>query len=148
MSRVEQALAAWQQAEAALTDKKRSLPAETWRDVRGQLSNLVYPGFVTATGWQRLPDVTRYLRALEYRLEKAPRNPRRDKEWMDSVRDVQQRYRELLDQVPKGQPVPEPLRGIGWMIEELRVSYFAQEVRTAHSISEKRLHRAMDKVSA
>ncbi|MDR7301088.1 ATP-dependent RNA helicase HrpA [Haloactinomyces albus] len=148
VSHVERVLAAAQSIEAHLANPSRSIPAESLEDIRTQLSNLVYPGFVTATGWQRLPDVVRYLRAIEYRLDKLPQHPRRDREWMDRVLDVEQRYQEMLDAVPQGQPAGESLLAVGWMIEELRVSYFAQELKTPHSVSDKRIFRAMDKLAA
>lgn len=145
VSKVERVLGAAQNVDSRLAEA-RNLPSESVADVRTQLSNLVYPGFVTETGWQRLPDVERYLRAIEHRLDKLPQHPRRDREWMDRVGEVEQRYQDMLDAVTDGAPVPESLSAIGWMIEELRVSFFAQEIRTAHSVSEKRIHKAMDKL--
>jgi len=118
------------------------VPALT--DIRAQLSGLVFPGFATATGYQQLPDVLRYLRAVERRLDKLPDNPQRDRELMQSVQRVQHAYRELLDELPPGTPPPPAWQDIRWMIEELRVSYFAQTLRTAHPVSEKRIFRAMD----
>ncbi|MGH3839085.1 MAG: DUF3418 domain-containing protein, partial [Pseudonocardiaceae bacterium] len=109
-------------------------------DVRAQLTALVGPGFVTATGAQRLPDLTRYLQAIERRLDKLPRDPARDRDWMHRVETVVQAYRQLRDEVGDG---PE-LQRIRWMIEELRVSYFAQELRTPYPVSDKRIYQAMD----
>jgi ATP-dependent helicase HrpA len=108
-------------------------------DVRAQLATLVRPGFVTATGAQRLPDLTRYLQAIERRLDKLPRDPARDRDWMHRVETVLQAYRQLRDEVGDG---PE-LQRIRWMIEELRVSYFAQELRTPYPVSDKRILRAL-----
>jgi ATP-dependent helicase HrpA len=108
-------------------------------DVRAQLATLVGPGFVTATGAQRLPDLTRYLQAIERRLDKLPRDPARDRDWMHRVETVLQAYRQLRDEVGDG---PE-LQRIRWMIEELRVSYFAQELRTPYPVSDKRILRAL-----
>ncbi|PRW64589.1 ATP-dependent RNA helicase HrpA [Actinopolyspora mortivallis] len=145
VSRVEQVLSAQQDVEAEMAET-RALSGEAAEDIRTQLSNLVYPGFVTATGARRLPDLQRYLRAISYRLSKVPHRPGRDRELMDRVGMVEQRYQELLDSVPPGKPVGERLWSIGWMLEELRVSYFAQELGTPHPVSEKRIHRAMDAV--
>jgi ATP-dependent helicase HrpA len=140
VSRVERVLFASQRADAALTDRR--IPADARADVEDQLADLVYPGFVTATGWQRLPDLARYLNAVEHRLQRLPENPLRDREWMDRVADLQQRYRGLAGQ--EDQEQRDDLRQIGWMIEELRVSYFAQRLGTAYPVSEKRIHRALD----
>jgi ATP-dependent helicase HrpA len=115
-------------------------------DVAEQLSGLVYPGFVAATGWRRLPDVVRYLRAVQRRLEKVPQDPVRDWERMLQVEQVRQSYRQLLDRLPPGAPVPDEVQEIRWMIEELRVSYFAQTLGTPHPVSDKRIFRAIEQV--
>jgi ATP-dependent helicase HrpA len=112
-------------------------------DVQTQLSRLVYPGFVTGTGWRRLPDALRYLAAIGRRLEKLPDDPGRDAERMLAIAHVQQAYQQVRDRVPAGRPVPEQLAEIRWMIEELRVSYFAQTLRTAYPVSEQRIARAL-----
>jgi ATP-dependent helicase HrpA len=114
--------------------------AEATDDVRRQLAGLVYPGFVTATGAGRLDDVARYLRAASRRLETLPGQPARDREWMAQVHDVQAAYDEVRAAV---RPSPE-LAEIRWMIEELRVSFYAQTIGTKYSISEKRILRAID----
>ncbi|GAB3544231.1 ATP-dependent helicase HrpA [Actinopolyspora lacussalsi] len=145
LSTVEQVLTTQQRVEAEL-DGTRSLSADAAADIRTQLSNLIYPGFVTDTGWWRLADLRRYLEAVSYRLRKVAQHPGRDRDLMERVRGVEQRYQEMLDSVGEGKPVGEQLWSIGWMIEELRVSFFAQELGTPHSVSEKRIHRAMDKL--
>ncbi|PRX99786.1 ATP-dependent RNA helicase HrpA [Allonocardiopsis opalescens] len=117
------------------------LPSLT--DIRNQIAGLVYPGFVTDTGWARLPDVERYLRAIGWRLDKLPENPRRDQMYIAQVEQVRQSYERLLGQRPPAERADEPLRRIRWMIEELRVSYFAQPVGTAYPVSDKRIRKAM-----
>jgi ATP-dependent helicase HrpA len=117
------------------------LPALT--DVKAQLAGLVYPGFVTATGWRRLPDLPRYLAAVERRLEKLPENPHRDRERMGRVQQMQQAYQQALDRLPPGRPPDEALQQVRWMIEELRVSYFAQALRTPYPVSEQRIARVL-----
>ncbi|WP_263249126.1 ATP-dependent RNA helicase HrpA [Saccharopolyspora rosea] len=147
VSAVEKVLAAAQRVETMLADRPKGAPADALRDIRGQLDGLLYPGFVTATGWERLPDLVRYLRAVEMRLDKLQYHPQRDREWMAQVDEVAQRYRELLARVPQGRSPSGELRRIGWMIEELRVSLFAQTLGTAHPVSLKRIHRAIDKIA-
>jgi ATP-dependent helicase HrpA len=109
-------------------------------DLRRQLATLLYRGFVTDTGAGALPELPRYLQAMLRRLDKLPGNPGRDYEHMRAVHEVEEAYRELLAEV--GRPLPE----IRWMIEELRVSYFAQALGTAYPVSDKRIYRAMDDV--
>jgi ATP-dependent helicase HrpA len=112
-------------------------------DAREQFAALVYPGFVAATGWQRLADLVRYLQAIDRRVETLPRNPQRDLDRTRQVRHVQQAYQELRDEVSDD----AGLARIRWMIEELRVSYFAQSLGTPYPVSDKRIFRAMDELA-
>jgi ATP-dependent helicase HrpA len=108
-------------------------------DIRGQLAGLLGPGFVTAAGAQRLPDLTRYLQAIVRRLDKQPRDPDRDQDWMHRIGAVVRAYHKLS-------ACPEAQR-IRWMIEELRVSYFAQELRTPYPVSDQRIYQAIDELA-
>jgi ATP-dependent RNA helicase HrpA len=131
-------LVAKQDVDARLEPMTSQTPAVN--DLRGQLKALVYRGFITNTGASRLPDLVRYLQGIARRLEKLPERPDRDTDWMRSVHNVQREYVQLRDRVPPS----EELRAIRWMIEELRVSYFAQTLGTPYPVSEKRIWRAMD----
>jgi ATP-dependent helicase HrpA len=115
-------------------------------DIRSQLADLVYPGFVAATGWWRLPDVIRYLRATERRLEKLPTTHQRDRQLMEQVHRLQDEYEAAVEQLPAGRRGDEDVRQLRWMLEELRVSYFAQSLGTASPVSEKRIRRAIDQL--
>jgi ATP-dependent helicase HrpA len=121
------------------------LPALT--DLRRQLDRLVHPGFVTQTGVRRLPDVLRYLRAMVHRLEKLPEDPRRDADRMWQVQQVEAEYEALLAAAPRSRMLPTAVADIRWMIEELRVSLFAQQLGTAHPVSVQRIQRAMSAAS-
>jgi len=117
-------------------------------DLRAQLAALVYPGFVTATGATRLPDLLRYLQAMQRRLEKLPERYQRDQTLLWGVQNVQQdldavvaamtpaRRREQADNVQR----------VRWMIEELRVSLFGSGMKTAYPVSEQRVQRAIDEL--
>ncbi|WP_412540010.1 ATP-dependent RNA helicase HrpA [Longispora sp. K20-0274] len=111
-------------------------------DMRRQLSGLIFPGFVAAAGGRQVPHLPRYLRGIEQRLDKLPTNGARDKQWTAAVQEVEAEYRQLVTEVP---PSPELTR-IRWMIEELRISYFAQSLGTAYPVSEKRIYKAMDEL--
>jgi ATP-dependent helicase HrpA len=112
-------------------------------DMRAQLDGLVHAGFVTATGRERLPDLLRYLRAVEHRLDRLPGNVHRDLELTDRVQALEDALDERLQALPPRAPVPGALDDVRWMIEELRVSVFAQQLGTRYSISEKRVRRAL-----
>ncbi|HEY6793833.1 MAG TPA: ATP-dependent RNA helicase HrpA [Kineosporiaceae bacterium] len=120
------------------------LPALT--DVRDQLAGLVYPGFVTASGRRRLPDLVRYLQAARHRMEVLPDHPVRDADRMARVAAVQAEYDARLATLPSGRPVPPEVADVRWMLEELRVSFFAQQLRTAYPVSEKRILKVLDPV--
>ncbi|SNS68262.1 ATP-dependent helicase HrpA [Actinomadura mexicana] len=117
------------------------VPALT--DVRGHLGTLVRPGFVTATGWARLPDLPRYLRALQVRLDKLPENPGRDRMLAHQVEVLTQEYDQTLRRLHPARREEEPARQIRWMLEELRVSLFAQQLGTRYPVSDKRIRKAM-----
>jgi ATP-dependent helicase HrpA len=122
------------------------VPALT--DIRGQLSRLVFPGFVSATGARHLAEIPRYLRAIERRLDKLPENPGRDRVQMLTIAAVEQEYTQLEAEQGASGPDAEALHEIRWMIEELRVNAFAQALGTAYPISDKRIYRAMDDLVA
>ncbi|MDQ6849491.1 MAG: ATP-dependent RNA helicase HrpA, partial [Actinomycetota bacterium] len=122
-----------------LDDLLAPVAAVVAADVAGQRDALVYDGFVSRVGWQRLPDIARYLEAILVRLDRQPADPTRDRQRMSSVHRVQARYNQLLDAVPAGMSPAEDVIEIAWMVEELRVSLFAQTLGTARGVSEKRL---------
>ncbi len=127
----------------------RPAPAQLARsvdDMRAQLVELTRPGFVTAAGLRRLPDVARYVRAIQRRLEKLPTHGQRDLEWLDQVEAVRAEYEDLRRTVGPDRRDSEEITQIRWMIEELRVSYFAQDLRTPYPISDVRLYRLMDQL--
>jgi ATP-dependent helicase HrpA len=120
----------------------------TLTDIRGQLDDLIYPGYVGAIGRRRLPDVLRYLRAIIRRLERLAANPDRDRQRMATVAALTQAYRQLLAAQPPGQPVTPGLAEVRWMLEELRVSLFAQDLGTPYPVSEQRITRALARASS
>ncbi|HET9772451.1 MAG TPA: ATP-dependent RNA helicase HrpA, partial [Acidimicrobiia bacterium] len=112
-------------------------------DIEGQLAGLVGPGFVAATGVGRLPDLLRYLEGIELRLDKLPTGADRDFDNLRRVQRLERRYGELLGAL--GPAADEDAEAIRWMIEELRISYFAQGLGTAQTVSEKRILREIDR---
>ncbi|KMV32373.1 ATP-dependent helicase HrpA [Photobacterium swingsii] len=113
-------------------------------DIKAQIDGLIFKGFATECGWKRLPDILRYMRAIERRMEKLPIDPNKDRVHILKIESVVSDYKELLNKIPKGQPVPEPVKEIRWMIEELRVSYFAQQLGTPYPVSDKRVRNAIN----
>ena len=116
-------------------------------DIRRQLDGLIYPGFLTAAGAARLPSLSRYLKAVGRRLDKLPDNAGRDAQQMAVVHRVQDAYREaragLTPEARSGEAATE----IRWLIEELRVSLFAQTIGTPLPVSERRIVTAIEHLS-
>ena len=112
------------------------------QDVADQVTSLVYPGFVTAVGSRRLPDIRRYLEAAGRRLQRLAENPARDAELMAVIHELEAELDRLRDALPD-----EPrLLDIAWMIQELRVSFFAQALGTRGKVSEQRIRRALNEI--
>ncbi|MFJ3654846.1 ATP-dependent RNA helicase HrpA [Streptomyces nigra] len=144
VGQVQQVLAAWQAAERRLKGVRSPALLPNLADVRAQLDALVKPGFVTEAGLRRLPDLMRYLIAVDRRLQQMPTNVQRDTTRMEKVHEMRDEYAWLLEQMPQGRPVPQAVLDVRWMLEELRVSYFAHALGTAYPISDKRIVKAID----
>ncbi|MFG1683365.1 ATP-dependent RNA helicase HrpA [Nonomuraea sp. NPDC049269] len=144
LARTEQILTVWHAVGTRLDALRQS---DSTSDVRDQLAKLVYPGFVTATGHRRLPDVLRYMRAIDRRLTKLPEEPWRDEEWMGRVHKMEDSYEDLLTRLHPARRSDPDVVEIRWMIEELRVSFFAQTLGTPTPVSEKRITKAMERLT-
>ena len=108
-------------------------------DIKTQLAGLIYPNFVTQTGFERLADLYRYLTAIGKRLDKLGTDTNTDRAKMLRVEQVQEAYKQLLAKLPKSKAIPAEVLEIRYMIEELRVSLFAQQLGTKYPISDKRI---------
>ncbi len=140
LTAVERILASGRKVQSRVANTGNVLLLAALADIKAQLAALIHPGFVTQTGWQRLADIPRYLTAIERRLDKLPANPNRDRQLMQSVQQLQQEYQQLTATLPASPALTE----IRWMLEELRVSYFAQALGTPYPISDRRIERALD----
>ncbi|RUQ02882.1 DUF3418 domain-containing protein, partial [Kocuria sp. HSID17582] len=118
-----------------------------FKDMSEQVERLVYPGFVARTGWQALQRLPRYLAGVNGRLDKLSGHLQRDAVAMQTVHDLEAEYRRAREAVPATVPVPAALTAVRWDLEELRVSFFAQELGTAHSVSEKRIRKKLRELS-
>lgn len=108
--------------------------------IRQRLQTLLAAGFATHTPWAQWPRLPIYLKAMTLRLEKYSGNPARDAARETDIQELEQMWQEKTDSLVKqGQPVSDDLAAFKWMIEELRVSLFAQELKTPYPVSVKRL---------
>ncbi|MCU1415552.1 MAG: hrpA [Microbacteriaceae bacterium] len=112
-------------------------------DVREQLGDLVYPGFVSATGLAQLRRVHVYLDGILHRINKLGENLGRDRVWMTEVQQATERYRSAGGTLPLERDAAPGLRHARWLLEELRISLFAQHLGTSEPVSLQRIVRAL-----
>jgi ATP-dependent helicase HrpA len=132
---------------AAATRKLKDARAarEVAEDVQAQLARLVPKRFVAVTPWAQLQHLPRYLKAIVLRLDKLRADPARDATLMAQARPLEQRHqRRLADLRGTSDARLDDFR---WLLEELRVSLFAQELRTPQPVSVKRLEKAWELIS-
>ena len=137
--KVEQILTLTHQINQRLKGKMDFTMAFALSDMKSQISGLIYQGFVQKSGYTRLPDLLRYLQAIDKRMDKLTQDVNRDRAAMLRVEQVQQAYQQLLAKLPKSKPISDEVVEIRYMIEELRVSLFAQQLGTKYQVSEKRV---------
>ena len=115
--------------------------------LRQRLQTLLAPGFASHTPWAQWPRLPIYLKAMTLRLEKYNSNPARDAAREADIQELEQMWQEKTDSLVKqGQPISDNLAAFKWMIEELRVSLFAQELKTPYPVSVKRLLKEWEKI--
>jgi ATP-dependent helicase HrpA len=129
--------------EARLDQLTNPAMAESADDMRAQLAGLIYPGFISDIGARRLPDLPRYLRGIAHRLDKAPASVGRDLDRMDAIHRVSDDYDQLLAELGPDARYRDDVKAIRWMIEELRMSLFAQPLGAAIPVSEQRVLAAL-----
>ena len=137
--KVEQILSLNHALNQRLKGKMDFTMAFAFSDIKAQLGGLIYPGFVQKSGYDRLPDLQRYLQAVDKRIDKLAQDVNRDRAAMLRVEQVQQAYQQLLAKLPKSKPISDEVAEIRYMIEELRVSLFAQQLGTKYQVSDKRV---------
>jgi ATP-dependent helicase HrpA len=136
-------LAEWRPVDKALHGRVELslLPAMT--DLRAQLARLVHDGFIGEVGAAALREYPRYLRAMTARIERLGELAR-DRELMDRVEELQQAWQHRVDALPEGRPMGARLRSVRWLLEEYRVSLWAQQLGTAQPVSDARIRKALD----
>ena len=145
---VERILASTRRIEKQLKGTTSLALISALNDIKSQLEQLVYPGFVARTGYAQLSQLPRYLAAIEKRLERLPGNVQRDGLSMAVVQRLEDDYDDAVSALLPGRRAGGELAQVRWMIEELRVSLFAVELGTAYSVSEKRIRAVLNKALA
>ncbi len=135
------AIAAEQHQLALALGAAKGNVARAANDIRAQNQRLIRKGFFSATPWPQLAQLPRYLKAAQLRLQKYPANAERDGKHAASIAELWGRYEMRLDQQQKAGAVDPRLLEFRWQIEELRVSLYAQELKTPYPVSYKRLDK-------
>jgi ATP-dependent helicase HrpA len=140
---VERVLSAWRETDRLLSGSVEMPMLPALSDMKAQVGRLVHAGFVSQVGASQLRELPRYLAAVRHRRERLPDSVGRDRLLMDQVTAVQEAYLHRLAALPPGRPPGTALTRVRWMIEELRVSLWAQHLGTAHPVSETRVRKAL-----
>ena len=143
VSLLSKTLAASREAERAIKSATSMVLLAPLADVREQLAALVYPGFVSAIGLKQLRRLPVYLTGITHRIGKLADNLGRDRVWMTDVQAATERYRAAGGELPLAADSGEHLVHARWLLEELRLSLFAQHLGTAETVSLQRIRRLL-----
>ncbi|GAB2751797.1 ATP-dependent RNA helicase HrpA [Nocardioides pakistanensis] len=141
---VARVLSVWRETDRALSGSADLPMLPALADMKAQVGRLVYRGFVADVGETQLRELPRYLAAVQHRREKLAASVGRDRLLMDQIASVQEAYLHRVGALPEGRPPSATLRKVRWMLEELRVSLWAQHLGTAHPVSDTRIRKALD----
>ncbi|MDO4252629.1 MAG: ATP-dependent RNA helicase HrpA [Rothia sp. (in: high G+C Gram-positive bacteria)] len=127
-----------------LIKKSSSLATvHTMSDLKTQLDLLIYPGFISRTPANQLTELPRYLKAMLLRMDRLGPQLHRDRQLMLTVQALEQTLAQEKERSRANQLDQAELTRISWMLQELRVSFFAQDLGTAYTVSEKRIRKAL-----
>ncbi len=133
----------WRSADRELSGRAELAVLPALTDMRAQLARLVYRGFVSDAGATQLREIPRYLRALLQRREKLEEQLGRDRQLMDQIGELQDAWLHRVEALPVGRPPGESLRRARWLLEEYRVSLWAQQLGTRETVSDARIRKAL-----
>ncbi|MDR7252343.1 ATP-dependent helicase HrpA [Nocardioides sp. BE266] len=136
-------LESWRACDKAISGRADLMTLPAMTDMRAQVARLMAPGFVGEAGVSRLRDLSRYLAAVAYRRERLDGQVARDRQQMDQLSGLQEAWLHAVAALPDGQPVPQHLRDARWLLEEYRVSLFAQQLGTREKVSDQRIRKVM-----
>ena len=139
-------LTTWRGVEKELSGRADMAVLPALTDMRAQLGRLVDRGFIAEAGPTQLRRFPVYLAALSQRREKLLEgggSVGRDRQLMDRIADLQDAWLHQVDALPEGRPLPERLRQARWMLEEYRISLWAQQLGTAHPVSDQRIRKVL-----
>ncbi|RLP68252.1 ATP-dependent RNA helicase HrpA [Mycetocola reblochoni] len=112
-------------------------------DAKAQLDGLVFPGFISATGRERLAQLPRYVSGIAYRAQRLPENPNRDRAWQNQIDAATRSFLDAGGSIPLAADAPAFLVRTRWLLEEFRISLFAQQLGTAETVSPQRIAKSL-----
>jgi ATP-dependent helicase HrpA len=136
-------LTAAKEADKAISQASSLAFMSPLADARAQLAALVHPGFVRVTGLAQLARVPVYVSGIRHRVEKLADNPGRDRAWQTQIEEAAALYRAAGGELPLTSATPARLVPVRWMLEELRLSLFAQHLGAAGPVSVQRIRKAL-----
>ncbi|PVG81761.1 ATP-dependent RNA helicase HrpA [Nocardioides gansuensis] len=136
-------LDAWRAADKVLSGRADLMTLPALTDMRAQVSRLMAPGFVGEAGPAVLREYPRYLAAVVHRRERLESQVARDRQLMDQIADLQQAWLHRVEALPEGMPLTASLREARWLLEEYRVSLWAQHLGTRQPVSDQRIRKAL-----
>jgi len=136
-------LEAWRATDKALSGRADLMTLPALADMRAQLARLMAPGFVGDAGIARLRDYPRYLRAVALRRERLDAQVAKDRQLMDQLAGLQEAWLHGVAALQAGQPMPQHLRDSRWLLEEYRVSLWAQQLGTREKVSDQRIRKVL-----
>ncbi|MGQ3091619.1 MAG: DUF3418 domain-containing protein, partial [Methylophilus sp.] len=147
LTRQVQLIASEYQLLTAQLQKMTPVTQKIKRECEQQLQTLVYHGCFSRTPWEYLPHLPRYLKAIRMRIDKYPTSIERDGKHAQSIVQLEQRWQQKVEQLRKANAsVTARLQDFAWQLQELRVSLFAQELRTPYPVSIKRLEKLWQEI--
>ena len=136
-------LEAWRATDKALSGRAELMTLPALSDMRAQVARLMEPGFIGEAGIARLRDYPRYLRAVALRRERLDGQVAKDRQLMDQLAGLQEAWLHGVAALPPGQPMPQHLRDSRWLLEEYRVSLWAQQLGTREKVSDQRIRKVL-----
>jgi len=143
LASVTHVLGRWRRADRTLSGRAELATLPSMTDMRDQLARLVHRGFVAEAGPDQLRRYPTYLAALEQRRERLDEQAGRDRQQLDRIADLQEAYLHQVAALPPGRPPSAALREVRWLLEEYRVSLWAQQLGTPRPVSDQRIRKAL-----
>jgi ATP-dependent helicase HrpA len=143
LGRVTMVLGRWREVDRALSGRAELATLPSMTDMRDQLARLVHRGFVSEAGSAQLQRYPTWLAAIAQRRQRLDEQPGRDREQLARVAELQTGYLHAVDALPEGRPPSAALREVRWLLEEYRVSLWAQQLGTPRPVSDQRIRKAL-----